>query len=164
MSTDNELLRDFEHELLADIPLARAMQLRAAAWDGACLRLAAPLAPNINDKGCAFGGSLASLMTLTGWAVIVLTLRARAHRCDVYVQDSTIRYLAPVWSDFAIEARLADGEAWDAFIAALAQRGRARARVACRVPLAGGGNAATFEARFVAIAAKPERLTVSGER
>jgi thioesterase domain-containing protein len=157
MGTDIELLRDFEHELLADIPLARAMQLRAAAWDGVCLRLAAPLAPNINDKGCAFGGSLASLMTLAGWGVIVLTLRARAQRCEVYVQDSTIRYLAPVWTDFAVEARLAGGEAWDEFLATLAQRGRARARIACRVPLADGGDAATFEARFVAIAASGER-------
>lgn len=155
MSTADQLLREFEHELLADIPLARAMQLRAGSWDGVRLRLDAPLAPNINDKGCAFGGSLASLMTLAGWGVIVLTLRARGMRCDVYVQDSTIRYLAPVWSDLAIDAQLAEGESWDAFFAALAQRGRARMRVDCRVPLADGAAAATFEARFVAIAAKP---------
>jgi len=70
------------------------------------------------------------------------------------VQDSTIRYLAPVWDDFVAEAALADGEAWDAFFAALAQRGRARLRVLVRVPLADGSDAATLEARFVAIAAR----------
>ena len=146
------LVTAFEHELLADIPLARAMQLRVGGWDGDRLRMDAPLAPNINDKGCAFGGSLASLMTLAGWGLIVLQLRALGRRCDVYVQDSTLRYLAPVWSDFETEARLADGESWHAFQVMLEERGRARLRVVCRVPLADGRDAAAFEARFVAIA------------
>lgn len=152
--TPDELVRDFEQRLLADIPLARAMQLRVLSRDGDRLRLAAPLAPNVNDKGCAFGGSLAGLMTLAGWGVIVLGLRARGHDCDVYVQDSTIRYLAPVWDDFVTEAALVDGESLDAFVATLAERGRARARVACRVAAADGSDAVTLEARFVAIARK----------
>ena len=152
----DDLAAQFERELLADIPLTRAMQLRIVGWDGDCLRMAAPLPPNINDKGCAFGGSMASLMTLAGWGLIVLKLRTLGRRCDVFVQDSTIRYLAPVWADFVTEARLADGESWDAFFATLDQRGRGRLRVVCRVPLAEGNDAATFEARFVAIAAKPD--------
>ena len=153
-SAADPLTAAFEHELLADIPLARAMQLRVEPLDGDCLRMRAPLAPNINDKGCAFGGSLASLMTLAGWGLIVLKLRARGGgTCDIFVQDSTIRYLAPIWTDFAAEAALADGEAWDAFFAALVQRGRARLSVRVRVPLANGADAATLEARFVAIAA-----------
>jgi thioesterase domain-containing protein len=146
------LVRDFEQRLLADIPLARAMQLRVAAWDGAALTLAAPLAPNVNDKGCAFGGSLAGLMTLAGWGVIVLGLRARRRDAEVYVQDSTIRYLAPVWSDFTTRAQLADGESLDAFAATLAERGKARARVVCRVAAADGSDAVSLEARFVALA------------
>lgn len=152
---DSDLILAFERELLAEIPLTRAMQLEVGAWDGETLSMSAPLAPNINDKGCAFGGSLAGLMTLAGWGLIVLNLRAAGRDCDVYVQDSTIRYLAPVWSDIVVEARLADGESWAAFATTLAQRGRSRLRVACRVPLAEGGDASTFEARFVAIAAAP---------
>jgi thioesterase domain-containing protein len=142
----------FEQQLLADIPLARAMQLRVHAYDGDRLALAAPLAPNINDKGCAFGGSLLSLLTLAGWGLIVLKLRELAMQCDVYVQDSDVRYLAPVWSDFVAQARLADGESWDAFARALQARGRARMRVACQVALADGAPACTLHARFVAIA------------
>jgi len=146
-----QLAVTFEQQLLADIPLARAMQLRVAAWNERGLVLAAPLAPNINDKGCAFGGSLASLMTLAGWGVIVLQLRAVGRECDIYVQDSTVRYLAPVWSDFVTQAQLAEGESWETFLATLAQRGRARLRVVCRVALEDGRDAATLEARFVAI-------------
>ena len=149
----NELASQFEQQLLDDIPLARAMQLRVAEWDDDRLRLSAPLAPNINDKGCAFGGSLASLMTLVGWGLIVLRLRALGRSCDIYVQDSMLRYIAPVWSDFSAEAQLAEGESWEVFVETLEQRGRARLRVACRVPLDDGSAAATLEARFVAMAA-----------
>ncbi len=150
-----DLTRTFEQELLADIPLARAMRLRVADWDGDHLRMAAPLMPNINDKGCAFGGSLASMMTLAGWGLIVLKLRSLDRACDIYVQDSTIRYLAPVWADFTAEARLGDGESWDTFLRLLGERGRSRLRVVCRVPSAEGTDAVTFEARFVALATKP---------
>jgi thioesterase domain-containing protein len=151
----NDLATAFEQQLLADIPLARAMQLRVARWDEGKLSLAAPLAPNINDKGCAFGGSLTSLMTLVGWGLIVLKLQSLGRDCDIYVQDSMVRYQAPVWSDFTAEAQLAEGESWDAFLAMLEQRGRARLRVVCRVPLDDGSAAATLEARFVAINAAP---------
>ena len=142
---------EFEHALLAQIPLARAMQLRVHDHDGDRLRLAAPLAPNINDKGCAFGGSLLSLLTLAGWGLITLKLRELTLQCDVYVQDSDVRYLAPVWEDFIAEAQLAAGESWDEFAKALQMRGRARLRVACRVPLPTGADACTLQARFVAI-------------
>lgn len=142
---------DFERALLADIPLARAMALRVHAHDGDTFALAAPLAPNINDKGCAFGGSLVSLLTLAGWGLIVLKLGALGRDCDVYVQDSAVRYLAPVWSDFIARARLVEGESWAAFAETLAARGRARLRVACAVTLADGSDACTLEARFVAI-------------
>lgn len=153
--TDSALAAEFEQQVLADIPLTRAMQLRLVAATPDCLRLGAPLAPNINDKGCAFGGSLSGLMTLAGWGLIVLRLRERGQSCDVYVQDSMIRYLAPMWSDFVAAAVLAEGESWDAFFDALAQRGRARLRVFVRVPLEEGGDAATLEARFVAMTTKP---------
>ena len=150
------ILRDLEASALAEIPMARAMQLSLRDYDGARLTLAAPLQPNINDKGCAFGGSLVSLLTLAGWALVVLRLRELGRACDVYVQDSQVRYLAPVWSDIDAVARLADGETWESFETLLAQRGRARATVECHVLLPDGGHACTMQARFVAIERKTD--------
>ena len=151
MNPDFEsLARYFDDELLAEIPLARAMQLRVSAYTGDAFVLAAPLAPNVNDKGCAFGGSLASAMTLAGWGLIALKLKSLARDCDIYVQDSTIRYLAPIWSDFETQAMLVEGETWDAFVSALDARGKARTAVRCRVTLADGTEAVTLDARFVA--------------
>jgi len=145
---------DAAHDLIRfirdKIPLARAMELELQAHDDDLLVLGAPLAPNVNDKGCAFGGSLVSLMTLCGWGLVELALRARGHDCDVYVGESTVRYLQPVWADFRAEARLAEGADWAMFFDTLHARGKARIEVACRVPGADGQPAATLTARFVA--------------
>ncbi|WP_233839940.1 YiiD C-terminal domain-containing protein [Dyella sp. 2HG41-7] len=142
-----EALVAFIHE---GIPLAHTMGLSLRRYDGERLVLRCPLAPNVNDKGCAFGGSLTSLMTLTGWGLVELALRQRAEDCDVYVGESTVRYLSPVWGDFEAEAQHADDADWDAFFATLSSRGRARISVICQVPGENGNPAATLEAKFVA--------------
>lgn len=132
------------------IPLARAMELSLVHYDEDRLRLAAPLAPNVNDKGCAFGGSLASVMTLAGWALLELALQRRGEACDVFIGESTVRYLEPVWNDFHAEAQLGEGAAWSTFFDTLRARGKARIEIACRVPGNGDRTAATLAARFVA--------------
>jgi len=150
-----DLAIELEQEILTDIPITRTMQLHIAQADGEQIVLAAPLAPNVNDKGCAFGGSLASVLTLAGWALLVLRLRAAGEDCDVYVQDSQLKYLAPVWGDFRATARLAEGESWEAFFSALSSRGKGRLRVVADVPGADGTPATTLEARFVALRTRP---------
>lgn len=137
----------FMHE---GIPLTRSMALELSDYDGNRLALRCPLAPNVNDKGCAFGGSLTSLMTLAGWGLVELGLRRRGEDCDVYVGESTVRYLSPVWGDFLAEATLAEGADWETFFATLSTRGRARIAVACQIPGGEGKPAATLSAQFVA--------------
>jgi len=141
-----------------EIPLALNMDLRLQDCDERHLSIAAPLTPNINDKGCAFGGSLVSVMTLSGWGLVELELRIRGVDCDVFVGDSSVRYLEPVWTDFHSKARLADGTDWSTFFDTLESRGRARIDVACEVPGTGGKPAATLSARFVAKRRSPDAI------
>ncbi|GLQ91867.1 YiiD C-terminal domain-containing protein [Dyella acidisoli] len=133
-----------------NIPLAHTMGLELGSYDSERLVLNCPLAPNVNDKGCAFGGSLTSLMTLTGWGLVELALRQRGEDCDVYVGESTVRYLDPVWGDFQAEAQLAEDANWETFFTTLSSRKRARIAVRCQVPGEGSKPAATLEAQFVA--------------
>ncbi|MDW2982943.1 MAG: YiiD C-terminal domain-containing protein [Rhodanobacter sp.] len=133
-----------------EIPLAHAMDLQLAGCDDDTLSLRAPLAPNVNDKGCAFGGSLVSLMTLSGWALVELALRRRGLDCDVFVAESSVRYLAPLWQDFHSEARLAADADWATFFNTLTARGKARVGVDCVVPGEDGRPACSLSARFVA--------------
>lgn len=145
------LRRNLQQQLLIDIPITRAMQLEIAAWDGESLQMTAPLLPNVNDKGCAFGGSLVSAMTLACWSLIKLAADARGIECDIYVQDSSVRYLAPVWDNFTAVSRLAGNAPCDGFFSTLQARGRARLGAHCDIQLADGTLACTLEARFVAL-------------
>lgn len=149
-AAERDLAQTLVQFIRAEIPLARAMDLSLESASPDQLSLAVPLAPNVNDKGCAFGGSLVSLMTLTGWALVELALRRRGDDCDVFVGESTVRYLAPVWSDFRADAQLAPEADWTTFFDTLDARGRARIEVVCEVPGQPGKPAATLSARFVA--------------
>ncbi len=145
-------LSTLERHLLSGIPLAREMQLRVTEYDGQCLVLTAPLAPNVNDKSCAFGGSLVSLMTLACWGLATLRLGEAGHAAEVFVQDSMVNYLEPVWGEIVVEAQqlLGDGE-WDDFLGMFAARGKARVTLTACVTTPGGGVAARLSARFVAL-------------
>lgn len=136
-------------QLLA-MPPARAMQLRISASHGDRLRLEAPLAANVNDKGSAFGGSLVSLMTLAAWGLTVARIEQAGLSADVYVADSQVRYLAPLHGDLVAEAWLEDA-GWDGFLTTLRRRGRARANLAAQVLLPDGGVATESRSRYAAI-------------
>jgi thioesterase domain-containing protein len=142
-------LRQLDAHYQAMPPVA-AMQLSIAGYDGQRLRLRAPLSANVNDKGCAFGGSLGSLMTLAAWGLVTLRVQEAGMQADVFVADSRIRYLAPLFADLEAEAELDAAAAWQDFIATLRERGRARTELVARVPLPDGGVAAEFGARYVA--------------
>jgi thioesterase domain-containing protein len=149
MNANNSLAATLEAHILEHIPLARAMQLAVPRYSGDELEMTAPLAPNINDKGCAFGGSMASLLTLAGWGLIELGLRAEGLDCDIYVGDSQLRYREPVWGELRGIARFAEAGALPGVIAAVREQGKGRADVVCEI-VGAHGAAATLTARFVA--------------
>ena len=139
-------------EYCRGMPPVAAMQVEVEGMRGDALRRTAPLSANVNDKGNAFGGSLTSLMTVAGWGLVTLKLRLAGLKAEVYVADSQIRYLAPLYGDLVAEAVFAEGQAWDLFVDTLVQRGRARIQVDARVLLPEGGLATTLSGRYVAIA------------
>lgn len=143
-------LRALEHALLS-MPPVRALDLRVARYDGTLLELAAPLAANVNDKGSAFGGSLASLMTLAAWGLTTLKLGEAGQRAEVYVQDSQLRYLKPLYDELHVVACLADGQDWNTFLTAYAARGKARATLRAEARDAQGQAVTAFEGRYVAL-------------
>lgn len=137
-----------EAALHGAIPITRALGLRVAAWDADGLALAAPLAPNRNDKGTVFAGSLNAALTLAGWGLLWLALREHGRAATVIIQDSSIEYLRPVADDFVARcARPAPGEL-ERLLATLERRGRARIELAGAV-LAAGQPAVVFRGRYV---------------
>jgi thioesterase domain-containing protein len=137
------------------MPPVRALgvQVRACADDR--VRLWAPLAPNLNDKDCAFGGSLTSLMMLASWGLAQYAVNQAGHAAGVYVAESSQRFRQPLFDDLRAEAWFPDPGARGAFLAELAARGRAAVAVESAVWRADGSRAASQAARYVAIAGNP---------
>jgi thioesterase domain-containing protein len=145
---DNALLDGW----FAAMPPVAALGIRTVGREGGVLRLHAPLAANINDKACAFGGSLASAMTLAGWGWLMLRTREAGLKAEVYVADSQLRYLSPLFTDLHAEARLAEGQDWAVIQRSLIERGRARATIRAQVMGPDGAPVATMDARFALMA------------
>jgi thioesterase domain-containing protein len=135
--------------LAREIPLSRAMGIRVASWDGRTVRLAAPIAPNVNHKSTVFGGSLSAAATLAGWSALWLLLDARGLMEQVVIQDASIAYRHPVTGDFTVECTLPDEEALARFLTTLRERGRARLELVARVASA-ERELVTFRGRYVA--------------
>ena len=74
---NDDLLRDTERFLHEQIPLTQSMGVTLESYDGTQLVVTAPLEPNHNHLGTAFGGSLSALTTLTGYAMLWLELGDR---------------------------------------------------------------------------------------
>lgn len=149
LATADDAMAALEAFMLKRIPLAQAMQLTIHAWHDNHLELRAPLAANINDKGCAFGGSLSSLMTLASWALLELSLRDAGLEADVFVANAEIRYLSPIFDELHVFAQPDDGASLNSFLDVLQKRGRARISMVSRVD-AEGRPACVQNARFVA--------------
>lgn len=140
---------DLQRLLNARIPLTRAMELQVRRADSAAVELWIPLAPNGNDKGTGFAGSLASLATLSGWALTRTVLQAHGIAAEVAVTASELRYCAPATGDMLARCLAPPLAEVQALLAALHQRGRGRWRLAATVTVA-GRTVLTLQGRYSA--------------
>jgi thioesterase domain-containing protein len=141
-------LRALQATLDAEIPITAAIGLKVAGFEAGALRLAAPLAPNINHKDTAFAGSLNAVLTLAGWSMLWLIARREMISAKVVIQDSAIRYLRPVACDFTAECRLPVGADVERFLLTLRRKGKARMELAAEICQA-GEVAVAFSGRYV---------------
>jgi len=126
--------RDYLQErILGEFPLARHIGVEVERADDAGVVLRAPLAPNANDKGTAFGGSLYSLSVLTGWAWVARYLAARDLPADTVIQESSIRFLIPVRGAFLASADAPGAAHIDKFRKMLHRAGRGRIRLTVQI-------------------------------
>jgi thioesterase domain-containing protein len=131
------------------VPITRAMGIRLRSFDASGVTLTAPLKPNINDKGIAFGGTLASMLALSGWAVTDLLLREAGEAADVLIASGATEYLAPVAGRIVARCPLPAPGDLSAFFAAYRLRGKARLRLKAYIE-GESGPAALFEAAYIA--------------
>jgi thioesterase domain-containing protein len=136
--------------LTGEIPLGSAMSLAVETLDDQRLVISLPLAPNVNDKGTAFGGALVSAMILVGWSLPRLLLRRAGIAADLVIGRAETRFLLPVDGPFVAVCDWPEPSSRQRFFDELAERGRGRLalepRIECR-----GRVAATLSARYAAL-------------
>jgi thioesterase domain-containing protein len=156
MKPSRDDLAALRKKLRAEIPATRRLKIEPARCDNNALVFKAPLAPNRNDKGTAFAGSLCAIATLAGWSALWLALRGAGLRGIIVIQDSSIRYLRPVTRDFEAHCPWPTPAQLARLLAALRCRGKARLRLRVAIRES-GAEAMTLTGRYVVLLSKPPR-------
>jgi len=142
---------DLERFLRDKIPLARAMGLRVLPSPADRLVLEAPLAPNRNHLGTAFGGSLHALPTLACYAALWIVLRDAGLDGHVVVKHSAADYRQPVTGDLRATCPRPSAAQAKAFIADLKRHRKARMELTATVAGTNERPAVEFAGTFVAV-------------
>ena len=115
-------------DLYRQIPLTAAMQLQMQpcprGW-----RLSAPLAPNSNDKGTAFAGSLSALLQVAGWVLWQdWCNRTLPTPCQVLAIHFDVQYRKPIVADLEVSVFLPENAEVQRIEEALRRHQKARAQ------------------------------------
>jgi thioesterase domain-containing protein len=143
--------RDYlQNRIVGEFALARHIGIVVERADDAEVVLRAPLAPNANYKGTAFGGSLYSVAVLTGWAWVTRYLAARGLAADAVIQESSMHFLTPVQGELRANVAAPSDAQIAKFRKMLQRAGRGRIRL--RVEITYNQTLATlFEGVFAAV-------------
>ncbi len=121
-------LQAFEAECRAEIPLLEAMQLSFVDYGDLSLTMQAPLAPNINNKGTAFGGSIASICLFAGWAVSTLAFVDRGiDNTEIVVWKNDMTFERPARGLLRVRAWI-EPDDFETCLAQLREPGAGRVR------------------------------------
>lgn len=145
-----ERLEQIESYLHRNIPISREMGIVVRAVDASGVRLAAPIAPNINHRNTVFGGSASTVAILAAWTLVHARFREEiGSHGRVLIQRSSMEYLRPMHGDFEAFCPAPPPADWERFIQAIHRRGRGRILLDAEL-LCGGQRAGVFQGVYVA--------------
>lgn len=134
----------------AHVPLTQFMELDLDSYDGKQLTLKAPLAPNINDKQTAFGGSLYNICVMACWGFAYLkTLEAELDGNQVVVSGN-IKYKRPVTGEIKATCVSPGAEAEHHFIDGFQRHGKGKIELTATV-MCQGKIAVEFEGTYAVL-------------
>lgn len=135
------------------LPTAQHMELAVADYDSQSLTLRAPLAPSINDKLTAFGGSIYVVAVMACWGMVYLRCVEHGLDPDIVVAKAEIDYLKPVSDDIVARSVATDDSDWARFFRDFDERGRAKIAL-CSEVITADGVAARFSGTYAIVGVK----------
>ncbi|MGD1908519.1 MAG: thioesterase domain-containing protein [Leptolyngbyaceae cyanobacterium] len=141
---------EIEQYLHEHIPMSQAMAVAVEAIAETGVTLSAPLAPNINHRHTAFGGSISTLAILSAWTAVHVGLLREQIPCRIVIQRNSVDYLGPIEGDFQARCLPPTPQAWGKFLRAIARHGKGRINLVAEVT-AGGEVAGRFQGDYVAL-------------
>jgi thioesterase domain-containing protein len=145
--------KEVEQYLHLHIPLSREMAVEVRDIGEAGVRLAAPLAPNINHRSTVFGGSACALAILAAWTLVHVRLTGHGLTSRIVIQRNAMEYLQPINGEFEAFCPTPAARSWDRLLAGVKRRGRGRITLEVELS-ASDETVATFSGSYVVI--RPE--------
>lgn len=147
----DDFARHWTRRLNDGFPVLAAMQVQVEgsplAW-----YLSAPFGPNRNDHGTAFGGSLSTLATITGW---MSTGLLAGDGYDVVIQSGNTDFIKPLTDNLFARPLPIDLPTRQRFARTLARHGKARLSVQVVLLDDTGDTVVLFSGQYVATALPP---------
>ena len=125
-NTDTNISHKLQEFFENHLPITDFMGLAVHEYDGKQLSLKAPLAPNINDKQTAFGGSLYNACVMACWGMAYLKSIEAGLEGSQVVAGGSIKYRAPVDGDFTAVCHAPDEETLNHFINGFKHHGKGK--------------------------------------
>lgn len=144
---DSQALQDYLHR---HIPLTRTMQVEVLDAEPDAVRLAAPLAPNINHRDTVFGGSASAVAIVAAWALLYVRFDNLGIDARVVIHANAMRYDRPMPGAFTAVAEAPEPLVWDRFMRTLKRHRRARIALTSTL-FYNGAPAGGMSGEFVAI-------------
>ena len=136
-------------KLQSQVPLVQHMGVDLVFYEPGHVIVEAPLEPNLNTHGTAFGGSLYCVATMCGWSLVHLTLMDAGFEPSVWVTGAEVSYSKPVEGAIRAVAKI-DEAVRTQWVASYGQKNRARADLQVEIHNELGELALTLSVSFAA--------------
>ncbi|OGU34579.1 MAG: hypothetical protein A2068_05510 [Ignavibacteria bacterium GWB2_35_6b] len=105
----------------SNIPLTDFMDFNIDELTDFSIKVSVPIKPNGNHYNTAFGGSIATLGILCGWALLHSKMLEEKVSGTIVIKQSTTKYIAPARTDFEAACTDLTKESWENFKTELSQ-------------------------------------------
>ena len=120
-----EKAAELKNYIRENIPLTNFMDFHINELTEFSIQISVPIEPNGNHYNTAFGGSIATLGILSGWALLHSKMIDENVKGTLVIKQSTTKYIAPARAAFIAECNDLTQEKWNEFKIGLSQNGKA---------------------------------------